>query len=121
MDILVTTPKSEIDNSRREGEAVEAEGGFWFRTFKNRPKVFPGDKIFFVEDGLIRGYGLIFAIEQIEESETCDNTGRLWGRPGYWIVKYNDWHWLSQPVPFKGFQGFRYVDNIPGLREKIGA
>jgi len=60
MDILVTTPKSEIDNSRKEGESVERDGGYWFRAFRFRPKVELGDKIFFVEDGQIKGYGIIF-------------------------------------------------------------
>jgi len=49
MDIVVTTPKSEIGNSKKEGEVVEEEGGCWFRTFRFRPKVEPGDRIFFVE------------------------------------------------------------------------
>ena len=115
MDILVTTPKSEIDNSRREGEAVEAEGGCWFRTFRFRPKVQSGDKIYFVEDGRIRGYGIIFNVFQADESQDCDITGRQWGRPGDWVVCYKDWHWLENPVPLKGFQGFRYVESIPEM------
>ncbi len=66
MDILVTTPKSEIDNSKKEGEAVEKDGGYWFRTFRFRPKVVPGDKIFFVEGGLIKGVRYCFQCGPVE-------------------------------------------------------
>ena len=116
MNILVTTPKSEIDNSRREGKAVEVEGGYWFRTFRFKPKVVPGDRIYFVENGLIRGYGVIIDVYQAADSETCDVTGREWGNSGDWVVCYKDWHWLKAPVPFKGFQGIRYIDRLAELR-----
>ena len=119
MNILVTTPKSEIDTSRKEGEIVEQEGGYWFRTFRFRPQVEPGDKIFFVEGGLIKGYGIIFEVSQSEEGEVCEVTGRTWGNSGDWIVKYHDWHWLKRPVPWKGFQGIRYIHKIPELLGKL--
>ena len=116
MDILVTTPQSEIDTSRREGEIVEAEGGYWFRTFRFKPKVEPNDKIYFVENGLIKGYGIIFDVSQTEEEE-CEVTGRIWR--GNWVVKYNNWHWLKSPIPFKGFQGIRYIERLPELQEAL--
>jgi hypothetical protein len=119
MDILVTTPKSEIDNSRQEGAAVQRDGGYWFRTFRFRPKVEPGDKIYFVENGLIRGYGIIFEVSPLSEAAECDFTGRTWGDAGGVIVKYHDWHWLKTPVEFSGFQGIRYLERLPGLREKL--
>ncbi len=119
MDILVTTPKSEIDTSREEGEAVEKDGGFWFRTFRFRPKVEPGDKIFFVEDGLIKGYGVIFEVSGLSQAAECDFTGRQWGNRGGYIVKYRDWNWLKTTVPWKGFQGIRYLDRMPELKEKL--
>jgi hypothetical protein len=123
MDIVVTTPKSEIDNSREEGEAVEAEGGYWFRTFRFRPKVEIGDRMFFVDDGLIRGYGVIFNVVQmtdgLKDGLKCETTGRFWGAEGDWIVAYNKWHWLKKPVPFKGFQGIRYLCRLPDLKEKL--
>ena len=122
MNILVTTPKTEIDNSRKEGQQVEQEGGYWFRTFKFKPKVEPGDKIFFTENGQIRGYGIIFEIYQSAGQETCDVTGRVWGSEyGSWVVCYNDWHWLPTLIPFKGFQGIRYIDRLtdPEIKNKL--
>ena len=119
MDVLVTTPQSEIDTSRREGEIVEQEGGYWFRTFRFKPKVETGDKIFFVEAGLIKGYGIVFEVSQIGEGEESEVTGRKWGRSGGWVIKYNNWHWLKSPIPFKGFQGIRYIDRLPVLKEQL--
>ena len=116
MDILVTTPKSEIETSRKEGEIVEQEGGYWFRTFRFRPRVEIGDNIYFVEDGMIRGYGIIFEISQTEEEE-CETTGRVW--KGDWVVKYNSWHWLNNPIQWKGFQGIRYVNRLPELERVL--
>jgi len=116
MDILVTTPKSEIDNSRKEGKAVEQAGGYWFRTFKFKPKVEIGDKIYFVENGLIKGYGIIFQVSDTYE-EICDITDRVW--KGEWVVKYDNWHWLKTQIQFKGFQGIRYIERLEGLKEKL--
>ena len=112
MDMLVTTPQSEIDTSRKEGEIVEQEGGYWFRTFRFRPKVEVGEKIFFVETGLIKGYGIVFEVSQTK-GEECELTGRIWN--GNWVVKYNNWQWLKTLVPFKGFQGIRYIERLPEL------
>ena len=61
MDILVTTPQSEINTSRREGEIVEQEGGYWFRTFRFKPKVENGEKKLCLSDE-----GQIFHQELIE-------------------------------------------------------
>jgi len=127
MDIIVTTPKSEIESSRKEGEQVQEDldkglNAFWFRTFKFRPNVNEGDKIYFVEDGSIKGYGVIFQIEQIIEPKMetkCDITERVWGKEGDFVVKYKDWHWLKMEVLFKGFQGFRYPDRLPELQTRL--
>ena len=119
MDILVTTPKSEIDNAKVEGDLVKAGGGFFFRTFHFRPKVELQDKIYFVENGEITGYGIIIGIENLTEATKCDATGRSWGNAGDWIIKYNDWHWLKEKIKMTGFQGLRYVDRFVGLRDKL--
>lgn len=117
-DLLVTTPKSEIDNSKLEGELVEAEGGYWFRTYKFMPKILSGQKIYFVENGFIKGYGIVLEVAPIKSTFIkCDVTERKWF--GSWILKYNDWHWLKKPVPHKGFQGILYLDNKPELKKRL--
>jgi hypothetical protein len=113
MDIIVTTPKSEIETSKKEGEAAERDPTmYWFRTFRFKPRVKPGDKIYFVESGQIKGYGIIFEVSKVADPKldsACEVTDRVWGNPGDWMVKYRNWHWLEQPIPFKGFQGIRYA------------
>ncbi len=107
-DILVTTPKSEIASSRKEAADVEKHGGHYFRTFKRLPNVQPGDKIYFVEDGQIRGYGVVFEIKR--EPMVCATTGRTWA--GHHVC-YSKWVWLKEPVSYKGFQGHRYISRLP--------
>ena len=98
---------------------VECDGGYWFRTFRFRPKVVPGDRIFFVKDGPIKGYGVIFGVSELSQAAECDFTGIQWGTQGGYIVKYRDWKWLKTPVQHRGFQGLRYIDRLPGLKEKL--
>ena len=119
MHAIVTTPKSEIDNSRREGETVEKDGGHWFRVFKFRPKIEQGDRLYFCESGRITGYGLVISVEQIDVPEGCDVTRREWGNQGDWVVRYNDWHWLDNKPVMKGFQGLRYVDRLSDEFKKM--
>lgn len=127
MDILVTTPKSEIESSKLEGEQIQEDldkglNAYWFRTFRFKPQVKDGDKIYFVENGLIKGYGVIFAVEEILEPEiqtVCDTTDRVWGSTGDYVVKYRDWNWIKTPIKFRGFQGIRYVCNNPQLKEML--
>lgn len=111
MNIVVTTPKSEVETSKQEAKDIKKTDGYWFRVFKFKLKVDPGDRIYFVENGLIRGYGVIFDIQQLFEPAKCDTTGRCWGKQGDWIIKYNRWTWLTTPLRCKGFQGIRYIKN----------
>lgn len=105
MDILVTTPKSEIQTAKEEAQAVAQDPeAFWFRTLRGRPNVQVGDRVYYVENGLIRGYGIVFNIE----------TGDMWddAHECAWNgthLKQRKWVWLLKAVQYKGFQGFRYV------------
>ncbi len=88
--------------------------------FKSKPKVESGDRIYFVENGVIVGYGVILDCEQVDVPEECDVTGRQWGKQGDWVVRYNDWHWLDSKPKMRGFQGYRYVDRLPDeIREAL--
>jgi len=118
MHILVTTPKSEMENSAIEGHTIE-KGGYWFRTFKFRPKIDIGDRIYFTEGGVITGFGVVFEIRQVSMGQKCDVTGRLWGDKGNYMVKYKDWKWLVDKIPFKGFQGIRYIDRLNLDKKKL--
>ncbi len=124
MDIITTTPKGENENSAAEAKFVNEHGSHYFRTFPRRPKLLKeGDKIYFVENGYVTGYGEIFEIVQLDhyniENVMCLTTGRLWGQRGYWLIKYDNWTWLERKIPYKGFMGFRYIHRIPYLSVRL--
>ncbi len=116
MDAVVTTPKAEIENARKEGEEIEKHGGHWFRVFRFKPKIESGDRLYFVENGEITGYGIVFAVDPVNQFETCDITDRMW--EGKWAVRYRDWHWLDERPKMKGFMGLRYVERLSAELKK---
>lgn len=109
MDIIVTTPKSEIKNIKKEVDDVKKDGGMFFRALRHRPQVEETERIYFVQNGLLRGFGIIQRIEK-KSSQECASTGRTW-KGGHFIF-YNDWHWLKTPIRMIGFQGFRYAKKL---------
>ena len=114
-DIIVTTPIAEHDHAKEEGEWVAAHPeDYWFRTLKNHPDVKVGDRVYYVDLGKITGYGVVFEITYGEAED--ESVGRAWSGMNLCQRK---WVWLKEPIPFKGFQGFRYVDRIEGLRAKL--
>ena len=108
-DLIVTTPKTQIKNAAAEArQCIEQGGGFYFRTFRIKPKDLRiGSKIFYVEDGFIRGYGVVSAVKEGEM--TCSTTGINWGKGCHAIIPADSWTWIS-PIAMKGFQGWRYFD-----------
>lgn len=117
MDILVTTPKSAHDLAAKEAEFVANNpDAYWFRTIKGKPNVNVGDRVYYVDNGQITGYGIIFDIEYGEMD--CEATGRVYHGTH---LKQRKWIPLQKAVPFKGFQGFRYVCKIEGLQSKLDA
>jgi hypothetical protein len=110
MDIIVTTPKGEMKNAAREAEDCKrAGGGEYFRRFpvERAPEILPGDRVYYVEDGYIRGFAPIKRILATAAGVRCDTTGRHWP-PGYYVfMDATTWKWI-RPIPMKGFQGFRY-------------
>lgn len=119
MNILLTTPIIKKNIAKIEAENVKKNGGYFFRTFHFQPKCSIGDKIYFVDDGLIKGYGIIFEISQIKDHIKCSTTGIKYGKVGDWVIKYDNWHWLPIPVQWKGFMGIRYIERIPELADSL--
>ena len=115
-DILVTTPVSEHNHAREEGEWVEAHPeDYWFRTLKRHGDVKVGDRVYYVDLGVITGYGVVFNITYGEMEDSSEGT--VWDGMN---LCQREWHWLAEPRPkFKGFQGFRYIDRIAGLRAAL--
>ncbi len=112
-NIIVTTPKSEMENSRLEAEkCIENGGGYYFRTIAKQPKDIEPFKsfIYYVEDGYVRGRAIIMGVTG--GTEDCSVTNREWGNnksKNIWM-QANTWEWIN-PIPMKGFQGWRYFDD----------
>ena len=115
MDILVTTPKSAHRLAVREAKWVESHSGaYWFRTINGTPNVQIGDKVYYVDQGEIRGYGIVFDI--VFGEIKCHSTGKVYTGTH---LKQRKWVCLEKPIPFRGFQGFRYINRIPELQKKL--
>lgn len=109
--LIVTTPKSEMEISAQEAEeCIRNSGGFYFRKLgKNCPKGLKGgSKIYYVEDGYIRGFGVAGSV--IQKEHVCEHTDRSWGNGWFAIIPACTWKWI-EPIPMQGFQGFRYFDD----------
>ena len=123
MDINVTTPKTEIANAAREAEDVKRAGGGgrYFRRFpwSQRPDVRCGDRVYYVEDGYVRGFAVADEVVSEHGVQTCDTTGRTWPEGLYVFMRASTWQWI-EPIPMRGFQGFRYAHASSAPTKIIG-
>lgn len=108
-DIVITWPKKrslnsylvELENAERDGCVIN------FRV-PTLPKG-KAERCYVVHDGAIRGYNLIVSIERQENYMVLDPlTGEYWPSGNY-IVRWPKWHDI-EPIPMKGFQGYRYIE-----------
>ena len=113
MDIIVTTPKSQMRSAALEAaDVIKAGGGEYFRRLPHMADVTVGDRVFYVEDGFVRGFAVVK--EAFYSSGMgCETTGRQWPEGFYVVMPAASWTWIK-PIPYRGFMGFRYA------REKGG-
>ena len=118
-DIIVTTPQKFADVAAEEArQCIEAGGGFYFRTFRNRPKDLEvGIRIYYVEHPYIRGFGTVSEI--VNGNMVCGTTRKDWGDGYHAIMSAYSWEWIK-PIAMKGFQGWRYFDTPREEIEIIG-
>jgi len=104
-DIIITLPKN-IKWGDYEKELEKAKNGE-IMNFKvsNFPKTKKGNKCYICHDGYIKGYMIIYGLE--EKDFICTTTGKHW--KGKFIQRTGDFYKIN-PVPYKGFQGFRYYN-----------
>jgi len=118
MDIVVTTPKSEMANAAKEAAECIADGtGGYFRALGERmPKTKSGDRIFYVEDGYVRGFCIVDMFgARYENMKRCDTTGRAWRTTVVVSMYASTWQWIK-PIPMRGFQGWRYFTAPPDMQ-----
>jgi len=117
MDILVTTPKSAHKLAAEEAKFVEENpDAYWFRTIRGKPDVHIGDRVYYIDRGEITGYGIVFDI--ISGEIKCEASGKIYRGTH---LKQRKWIQLAHSISFRGFQGFRYINRVPGLEEKLKA
>ena len=107
MDIVVTIPKSEVENIKREDEFVAQLQGnavqFW--AVPRKPKDLKvGDKVYFVENGYVTCYHIFIGYVY---DPVCEVTGRVWSGLNF-LLRCPQVR-LEKPVPMSGFRGFHYV------------
>jgi len=111
MDVIVTTPKTQMAAAAAEAaDAIAAGGGEYFRRFamNSAPMIYPGERVYYVEDGYIRGFAYVSRVEHCCTGEQRSKTGRRWP-PGTYLYMFADsWQWI-RPMPMVGFQNFHYA------------
>ena len=114
MDIIVTTPKSQMANAKKEAEdCIKSGGGIYFRRLSSRPsKLEIGDRVFYVEDGYIRGFATVSEIKKFAGAE-CQTTRRSYPEGWFVMMDATTWQWIK-PLKMKGFQDWRYC-NFPNI------
>jgi hypothetical protein len=120
MDIIVTTPKSASADAAQEAENVKKSGGgSYYRRLGTLPKdLQSGDKVFYVEDGFVRGYAVVHSVLK-DTAFTCSTTNKTWPRGNYVVMPAVSWKWIN-PIEMRGFQSWRYAKFKPGDITVVG-
>lgn len=107
MDIIVTLPaKIKFSDYQKELDETAKGGTINFKVgfLPKNSKV--NDKCYLVHRGFIIGYMLIAGFSN--KSFVCTTTGKKW--TGNFIERYGKFYKLAVPIPYKGFQGWKYFD-----------
>ncbi|GCE15309.1 hypothetical protein [Tengunoibacter tsumagoiensis] len=98
-DVVVTVPQSfGLDRWINEGDAAGApwSGEEWhFYLYGATPKMRPGDRVYIVYNGALRGFAPLVRIDYFP--------GNRFG-----LVRHGDAHAVSIPNYMRGFRGWRY-------------
>lgn len=112
MDIIVTSALSRMEENAKKAEKYIKEGGgvYYRRLFRPGPALLPGDRVFFVEAGYIRGFCLVEELQYPEKS-----AGVLFVK-----MQAHTWKWIK-PLPMPGFRGWKVVnEKINSMVEVVG-
>jgi hypothetical protein len=108
VDIIVTIPKTmlaQVEEEEKQAEAARLRGEevYYFWKLGRMPKdLNVKDRCYFVWNGAIRAYHVVVGIAK---DMTCQTTGAYY--PGLSVVLDPVIHEVD-PIPMKGFQGYRY-------------
>jgi len=122
MDIKLTLSKSQTRSPTIVAEArwVEDNAPISYGLPTRPTKADRGDTIYFVKEGAMRARAKIDELVSAKELGPRFTYSGLEVSPAPWNVLISAMELSSQPVPAKGFQGYRYVDG-PEARRYVAA
>jgi len=109
-DWVITVPKKIKweDYMREVKDAEERNLILNFRVRAIPKDMNPGDRIFVLWNGFIRGWMRLDSTTHIEGYFVCSTTGLEWG-PGWYLQRVPPWHAIK-PIPMVGFRGVRRLE-----------
>jgi len=103
MDVVVTVPKGKwqewIEEGDLPGEEPQYESHFWYG-HGPLPRINPGERVYIVAHGRLRGYAPLVTIEPRCRLRYTDGVGCFLREGGAVAVTIDE--------PIRGFQGWRY-------------
>lgn len=108
--LVITIPKTvKWEDYQKELDAV-ADGSqeMNFKVPTLPKKVKPGDRCYLCYNGNIIGWMTISSMGP--KKFNCTTNGTAW--EGNFVSRSGEFHKLDQPIPCKGFQGYKYIDYI---------
>jgi hypothetical protein len=103
-DIIITVPKTtKWEDYEKELKAAESGDILNFKV-PTKPNTTKGCKCYILYDGNIIGYHIITDV--IKQKFECTTTGKEWEYG--WYVQRTGKLYKINPIPMKGFQGYRY-------------
>ena len=104
-DWVITIPKTvKWEDYEKEIEAVkDGSQTMWYRV-PGAPSVAKGDRMFVVWNGFVRGWMNVTGTK-LRPSFICSTTGKEW-KEGWYVGRSGEFHRID-PIPMKGFQGYR--------------
>jgi hypothetical protein len=112
--LVLTWPRSRpLESYLAELREAEARDLVINYRVASRPRVEAGGRCYMAHGGALRGWSEILGIEERGRHEVRDPAGGYWP-PGIYVVRSPRWHAI-EPVPMRGFQGYRYLPeaNLP--------
>ena len=106
-DIIITIPKNTKWEDYKKELAKARQGQSLNFKVAQFPKTGKGNKCYICYNGNIIGYHFISQLSN--KAFTCTTTGRNFS--GKFVERTGKFYKI-EPIPMKGFQGYRYFDNI---------
>lgn len=111
-NICITLPKSTkwSDYEKELDKVKDGKEEMNFRLPTLPRDVHPGDRCYVCHDGFVKGWMEITNIGK-RDGFDCSTTGKQWN-DGIYVSRSGEFHYLDKPIPMKGFQGYRKMDNL---------